>query len=642
MSSNSGVDIGVTHGIQGQGTWDSKWMRYLISAISIVFSLTFLYTGGTGIFDLFVQRSSFLGFSLVLVFLLYPLRDDIYGHLVDGALVALSIITNGYIILNYQEIAYQAGIPEGWIQIALGVILVGLVLEGSRRTIGLVLPILVVIFILYGMYGNHLPGLFYHNGNDVAEMFGFLYLTSTGIWSFPIGIASTYIITFVIFGAFLLHTGVGQLFINLAMRGAGRITGGPAQVAVVASSLFGSVSGAAPANVATTGSITIPMMKSIGFSNDRAGAVETAASAGGLLMPPIMGAAVFLMVEFTGIPYRTIIVAALVPALLYYFGISVSIYLVSREKGIGGQSKEELRRQYPHPLTEIKSRGHMLIPMAVLLYLVFTNFPVVRAAVYSLVIAIVISMVKSETRMSPRDILRCLDDGGRKILEISMAVAGAGIIFAVVNQTGIGTKFASIMLEAAQFHLILALIALAAGCIILGMGLPATVAYLIVAAVGAPGLAALGFDTLNSHLFIFYFGILATITPPVGLALYTAAAIAESDWLRTGIQGLKLTFAGFLIPFVFIWESSYFLRGTPVELVVGILGAFVGVTLLAMVLNLKELTRIVRGVFLVVSVLVFYPGLMVRIAGLVGSAGILAYFFYRTETGRQIRTRAPQ
>lgn len=332
------VEIEIAHGITGQKQWDSKWMRYLVTAISIGFSLTFLYTAGFGMFDLFVQRSTFLLGSLVLVFLLYPIRDDIYGHVIDAALIGATLVTNGYLIANYKQVAFQAGIPEGIHEVVFAVVLLLLVIEACRRTIGWILPILMLIFIAYALWGNHLP-VFIHRGYEFNYLMGYIYLTTNGIWSFPVGIASTYIITFVIFGAFLLKSGISELFTNLAMRIAGRVHGGPAQVAVVSSGMFGMVSGAAPANVATTGSVTIPMMKSIGFDNDFAGAVESSASAGGLLMPPIMGAAAFLMVEFTGIPYRTIIVAAALPALLYYVGIAFTVYFVSQNKGIGAQSK---------------------------------------------------------------------------------------------------------------------------------------------------------------------------------------------------------------------------------------------------------------------------------------------------------------
>jgi TRAP transporter 4TM/12TM fusion protein len=625
MSENVADTADPTHGIKGQEVSQSKPLRYLIATLSVVFSLIFLYTAGFGIFDLFVQRSIFIVFSLVLVFLLYPLRDDLLGYVVDGSLIALSVISCGYLIANYQEIAFQAGIPQGPLEVALGVALILLIFEASRRTIGLVLPILTTIFIGYALWGNVLPGYWGHGGYTFDYVVGYLYLTTNGIWSFPVGIASTYIITFVIFGAFLLKTGIGDLFTNLAMRVAGRLTGGPAQVAVITSSLFGTVSGAAPANVATTGSVTIPMMKSIGFDNDFAGAVESAASAGGLLMPPIMGAAVFLMVEFTGIPYREIIVAAAIPAVLYYAGIAFSVYLVSKGKGIGGQSKEVLHERYPSPSEELQKRGHMLIPLVVLVALIFADWAVTTAAFYSIVVAVVVSWLRPTTRMTPSRTLRSLDDGGRKILEIAMAVAAAGIIFAIVNLTGLGVKFSYIMLQMANIHLFLALAAIMMGCIILGMGLPATVAYLITAAVAAPGMEQLGFATLNAHLFIFYFAILATITPPVGLALYTAAAIAESHWLKTGIQGLKLTFAGFIIPYVFVFESTYFLRGTPLEIAIGTTAALAGCLTLAYALNSPTATRNARAATFVVGSALFYPSTLVRAGALI----VFAAFFAR-------------
>lgn len=619
----AGSDIDIAHGITGQAEPDSNLLRWVVTLVSVAFSLVFLYTAGFGIFDLFVQRSLFLVFSLVLVFLLYPFRDDVYGYLVDGGLIAVSIVSCGYVIRNFEELAYQAGLPEGPHEVALGIALVLVVFEASRRTIGMVLPILAAVFIAYGLWGGQLPGYWGHGGYDLGYLVGYIYLTPNGIWSFPVGIASTYIITFVIFGAFLLKSGIGDLFTNLSMRLAGRLTGGPAQVAVITSSLFGTVSGAAPANVATTGSVTIPMMKSIGFDNEFAGAVETAASAGGLLMPPIMGAAAFLMVEFTGIPYRTIIVAALVPALLYYVGIATSVYIVAGNAGIGSQSKEELAATYPSPRDELRRRGHMIVPLVVLVALIFMNWSVTTAAFYALVVSVVVSWLRATTRMTPRRIVRSLDDGGRKVLEIAMAVTGAGLIYSIVNLTGLGVKFSNIMLQAADIHLLLALVFIMIGCIILGMGLPATVAYLITAAVAAPGLQALGFPTLPTHLFIFYFAILATITPPVGLALYTAAAIAESHWLYTGLQGLKLTFAGFIVPYVFIFEQSYLLRGSPLGMAVGIVAAFGGTLLLAYALNGSRLSLSLRGISAVVGAALFFPSIVVRGVALV-ALGFLA------------------
>lgn len=617
MSKNETEKAEIAHGIESQEGRDSKWLRYLIITISATFSLIFLYTAGFGIFGLFVQRSLFLLFSLVLVFLLYPLRDDIVGHIIDGGLVALTILSNGYILLNYQDIALQAGIPDGPLEIALGVILLLLIFEASRRTVGMVLPILASIFIAYGLWGNLLPSFWGHGGYTFNDIIGYLYLTPNGIWSFPVGIASTYIITFVIFGAFLLKSGIGDLFTNLAMRLAGRVTGGPAQVAVVTSSLFGMVSGAAPANVATTGSVTIPTMKSIGFDKDFAGAVESSASAGGLLMPPIMGAAAFLMVEFTGIPYREIIIAAIVPAVLYYTGIAFSVYFVAKQLGIGGQSKEQLAQQYPDPLEELKKRGHMIIPMVILIVFVLIGWAVTTAAFYSIVAAVVISWLRSNTRMTPRRIVTSLDDGGRKILEIAMAVATAGIIYAIVNLTGLGVKFSYIMLNYAEISLFIALGMIMIGCIVLGMGLPATVAYLITAAVTAPGMEQLGFSTLASHLFIFYFSILATVTPPVGLALYTAAAIAEGHWLRTGLKGLKLTFAGFIVPYILLFDQSYLLRGGSVGIAIGIVSAIAGCIALAYALNGPAGSKYLRAVTIITGAALFYPSILTRAVGLI-------------------------
>lgn len=628
------------HGIKGQKVPDFRFGRYLITAISVIFSLIFLYTAGFGLFDLFVQRSSFILFCLVLVFLLYPIKQSIIGYIFDSILIALSIITNGYILVNYEEIARSAGILQNPIEFFFGIILILLIFEASRRSIGSILTILCLIFILYANMGQYIPGYWGHRGYTFPEIIGYLYLTADGVWSFPVGIASTYIITFVIFGAFLLNSGIADLFTNLAMRIAGRITGGPALVAVITSSLFGTVSGAAPANVATTGSVTIPMMKSIGFENSFAGAVESSASAGGLLMPPVMGAAAFLMVEFTGIPYREIIIAATIPALLFYLGLGVSVYIIANRGNIGSWSKEEIIKQYPSPLEELKIRGHMTIPLIILVVLIFAGWAVTTAAFYSLVLAVILSWVRSVTRMDPKSIMVSLDDGGRKTLEIGLACAAAGIIYAIVNMTGMGVKFANIMLQAAEISILLALVVIMVGCIILGMGLPATVAYLIAAAVAAAGMESLGFATLNAHLFIFYFAIIATITPPVGLALYTAAAIAGSHWLNTGIEGLKLTFVGFIIPFVFVFNDGLLLQGGYLTNSIAVLTASMAVVALAIALSAKGLiSRQNRYIFAGAGTLLLYPSNETYILGAAAFLALSAYYI-NSYLGLGLPTRA--
>lgn len=605
-----------SHGISGQQNPDNRYLRYVVIGISVAFAAIFLYTAGFGIFDLYIQRSLFLLFTLALIFLLYPIADNIYGYLVDGGLIALTIITNGYVIMYSEQIARRHGIPEGP-EVILGTILILLIFEASRRCIGWILTILCLVFMGYAYLGNYLTGYWGHRGYTFEEIVAYLYMTSEGIWSFPVGIASTYIITFVIFGAFLLKSGIADLFTNLAMRIAGRVTGGPAMIAVITSSLFGTVSGAAPANVATTGSVTIPMMKSIGFRNDFAGAVESSASAGGLLMPPIMGAAAFLMVEFTGIPYREIILAATIPAFLYYLGIGSSVYFVAKRRGIGSWDAQSIKARYPSPREEIMTRGHMLIPFVLLVYLIFQGWAVTTAAFWSLVLAVGISWLTKPTRMTPKDVIMSLDDGSRKTLEIAMACAAAGIIYAIVNLTGLGTKFASVMLGAAETHIMLALAGVMMGCIILGMGLPATVAYLITAAVAAAGLEQLGFATLNSHLFIFYFAILATITPPVGLALYTAAAIASSDWLTTGIEGLKLTFVGFIIPYIFVFDGTLLAQGSITHILIAFGAATVGTVSIAAGLNASTLNTVKRFGLVAAGVGLYYPSYLTYSLGLV-------------------------
>ncbi len=550
--------------------------KTLVAIIGSIFSLIYLYTAFRGPFELLIHRPLFVLFVLVLVFLTRPLkRFPKLGRVIDGALILLSTFTIMYLILNYERIAYQAGIATPF-EIFLSVLLLILLFEAGRRTVGLILPTLAVASIGYALFGRYIPGPLGHGGFSFEDIMGYLFTTPQGYWSLPVGVAASYIIVFVILGAFLMATGTSDVITGIAVNLLGKRTGGPAQVAVVSSAGFGMVSGAGPANVAVTGSFTIPMMKKIGYKPHAAAAIESVASAGGLLMPPVMGAGAFLMVELTGIPYREIIIAAALPAILYYIALALTVYLVARREGLKGLSQEELRSTYP-PLKQIARRSFLLIPLIGLVYWILAGIPPIKAAFYSVILTIIIGVAASRNPGGVKKILRSLVEGARNVLPAGIATVLAAVIYSMLIFTGLGVSFSAALVQVSGGNMMVALLMVAAACIILGFAIPATAAYLIVAAIAAPGLEAFGIPTLAAHLFIFYLTTIGTFTPPMGLALYTATAIAGSEWMKTGIEALKLGISALIIPFSFALAPYLLLFGPPTTIALTFILAVIGV-----------------------------------------------------------------
>lgn len=605
---------------------------------ALAFAVVFMVGAWRGGIDLFVDRPLFVLFALSLIFLDALARA---GRLraAELLLLGLTVVAVGYIIVHHETIAYQAGIAEG-IQVYLAAVALGLILEATRRLIGWTLPILVLLMIGYAVGGRYIPGDWGHAGFGVRDVLGYLYLTADGMWSLPVGVAATYILVFIVLGQVMLKSGLADLLNSVAMRTAGHVRGGPAQVSVVGSMAFGSVSGSAPANVAVTGSVTIPMMKRYGFPPALAGAVELASSAGGQLMPPVMGAAAFIMAELTRIPYAQIVVAALVPAVLYYVGVGASVYFGASRLGLRGLTAEELQAAFLPVGRALRTRGHMLLPLVVLVVLVIggTNPP--RAAAMVAVLTVLISYVHRETRMGLRTIAGCLADGGTRTLEAAMGTACSALIYSMIVFTGIGLKFSSLAVEAAGGSVVIVLLFVVAATLVLGLALPTTAAYLIAAATVAPALEAVGVPTLHAHMFIFYYSVLATITPPEGMALFTASAIAGSNWLETGFKGMKLTLSGYLVPFGFVFIPTLLLRGDPVDAAIHVATALAGVVFLsaAVMGDLRgPLHWLERLLLLAGAALLFLPGLAPSLVGLVVCAGVA---LWRAAAGRRAASGA--
>lgn len=531
-------------------------VRWLIAAIAIFYSLFHLYMTFYPVPTL-ILRSVHVAVGAALIFLVYPpAKKSSRSHILwfDWLWVAAAISSMGYIIWQYQNImTVRGGIPNNT-DIVMAILTVIVVLESARRITGWVLPIFALIFLSYPFYSHmsFVPDRLATRFYDLGDIFGQLYLKTEGLYSTAIGASVDFIFLFILFGAFLSRSGMGQLFNDLALALAGSRQGGPAKVAVISSGFMGSINGSAVANVVGTGAFTIPLMKKIGYNRNFAGAVEASASVGGQILPPIMGASAFIMAETTGVKYSTIALAALVPALLYYFGVLAQVHFRAGKDNLKGVPKADLPR-----LKEVlKARGHMLLPIVALVVMLGQSIPIGYAAAYTIGITVVISWLRPETRMGIKEILDALQDGAKQSLAVMAACAVVGIVIGVVTLTSFGNVMTSLIVSMGAGSLFLTLILTMFASMVLGMGLPSIPAYIITATMVAPALATFGIPVIVAHLFVFYFGIFANITPPVALASFAGAGIAGGDPMRTGFLSLKLALAGFIVPFMFVYNPD--------------------------------------------------------------------------------------
>lgn len=592
-------------------------LRSAYRGLAALFSLVFLWSAWRGGVDLFVQRSGFLLFVLLLVFTQRAGRE---GRLagVDVLLGLVALVGTGYVLVFHEVVAYQAGIAVGF-QLVLAAITVLLVLEATRRTTGWALPILALAMVAYALGGRYIPGDWGHAGFRLQDVLGYLYLTPDGLWSLPVGVAATYILVFVVLGEFLMRAGLGDLLSAIAMRVAGQIRGGPAQVSVLGSMAFGMVSGSAPANAAVIGAVTIPLMKRHGFPAALAAAVELAASAGGQLIPPVMGAAAFIMAELIRVPYARIATAALIPAILYYLGVGASVYLAAGALGLRGLTRADVERDFPPVRVVVRQRGHLLVPLALLVFLVLGGWHAPRAAVVVTLATVAVASLARQTRMGWRSVTEALSQGGLRSLEAAMGTACSALIYSMIVFTGIGVKFSSLAVQAAGGNIVVILLLAIVATLVLGLALPTTASYLIAAATVAPALESVGIPTLAAHLFLFYYSVLATITPPEGMALFTTSAIAGSNWMETGLKGMRLTLSGYLIPFGFVFIPSLLLQGSPQDVLLHVGTAAVGVCFLsaAVMGYLAGPLRPVERLLLVAGAVgLFHPTASFSVAGL--------------------------
>jgi len=527
----------------------------------LAFSLFQVYTSVFGVLTAQLQRTIHLGFALALIFLLFPVRKKNAGRRnrvawYDTILALLSVIVGAYWPLMIDDLVNRVG-RLTQVDFIVGLLAILLVLEATRRTVGLPITIIAIIFLGYAIYGPYMPGPLAHRGLELDRLVQTMFYTTEGILGTPLAVSSTFIFLFLLFGSFLIKTGVGEYFNDLSIAIAGRSIGGPAKVAVFSSALQGTISGSSVANVVTSGAFTIPMMKNLGYRKEFAGAVEAASSTGGQLMPPVMGAAAFLMAEFIGIPYAEIALAAAIPAILYFAGIWIVTHFEAKRTGLRGLTKEEMPDK-----KEVLRKSYLLIPIIAIIVLLMTGMSVMLAALYSIVISIVVSAFNKETRIGIRGIIDALVDGARTALGVAAATAAAGIIVGVVTKTGLGLKLANGLLDIAGGALLPTLILTMVASLILGMGAPTTANYVITSTIAAPAIIMLGVPDLSAHLFVFYFGIIADITPPVALAAFAAAAISGGEPIKTGIESTKLAIAAFIIPYMFVFSPELLMIDT--------------------------------------------------------------------------------
>ena len=610
------------------------WPKKIVAAIAITFSVFQLYTAIFGVLDAQLQRAIHLGFGLALAYLLYPFRRawtrDHYFHPIDIVFAVLGAATPAYLVIQYRELITRAGTvsPVDTVVGGLGILLV---IEATRRVVGLPMVTVVLAFIAYAFLGPYMPGVLAHRGLTPEQLIGHLYFTTEGIFGIPLGVSSTFIFLFILFGAYLESTGLGKFFIDLANAVAGWASGGPAKVAVLSSGLMGTVSGSSVANVVGTGSLTIPMMKKLGYNANFAGAVEAAASTGGQLMPPVMGAAAFLMAEFVGVPYIDVVKAAAIPALLYFTGVWLGVHFEAKRKKLKGIPRAEL----PNPLTLLKERGHLAIPLVVIVYLLVSGYTPMRAALVAIFLSILCAMLRKSTRMKPIEIVYGLERGAKGVLGVLVACASAGIIIGVVTKTGVGLRLASGLIDLAGGMLLPAMFFTMITAIVLGMGVPTTANYVITSTIAAPALEQMGVPVLAAHMFVFYFGIIADVTPPVALAAYAGAGISGGNALKTGVHASKLAIAAFIIPYVFVLSPVLLMvDATPLALVSVTLTALLGMIAISSALCgfLADHCRPYERILLIIAgLLMIKPGGITDLVGLVLFVVILVMQYRRAK-----------
>lgn len=562
-----------------RGKTEPSILAFFTAASLIFISFFHIFTGLCGQIDTFTQRQLAVTSLLVATLLNYPLGRKTWGgklnkfFVIDAILIGITISGFVYYLVARDEFVLRTSTGTA-VDHFVGMLTILLVLEATRRLLGLPLVISSLVFLGVVLFANHLPGFLYGPAMPWSDLVEMIYMAGGGIYGMPIGVVTGYLIAFMVFVAMLLETGGGKLFIDIAISLTGRWTGGPAKTAVIASGLFGTASGSAIANVVGTGSVTIPMMKGLGYKPQFAGAVEAVASSGGQLMPPVMGAAAFLMAEFTGISYGKICLYAAIPAILYYFSVFMMVHFQSLKSGLVGLPPS----QVPSVRWTIKRGWPSLAGIAVLIIGMVQAYSLSMCALAAAFSLFVFTSIKKETRLTPERLLKVLERGGKMSLDVGIACACVGIIIGAVYASGLDVALQYGIIKACGGQLFLALLVTAVTAILLGMAIPTAAVYVTVFLIAIPVLIKLGVNVVAAHLFAFYFGIVSGLTPPVCLPAYVAAGIAGAPMMRTGFESFKLGIASYFIPFAFVYIPALLLQGPRLETAIHFPLVIVGLT----------------------------------------------------------------
>jgi TRAP transporter 4TM/12TM fusion protein len=595
-------------------------VRLAVGAIAVAMVLYHMWMIAFGAPEAILFRGTHLIFALALLFLTYGISGKADGTpaIADYLLLVLGVAPIVYLFVNYDYIVTRIFYVDDLTpaDMAMGTIFTLVILEGARRVIGLAMPLTAIVFLAYGLLVARLPPM---------QILDQLYMTTEGIFGIPLSVSATYVLIFVVFGSFMERTGTGKLFMDFATSLTGHQVGGPGKVAVVSSSLFGTISGSAVANVMVTGQISIPLMKRTGFRPAFAAGVEATASTGGQLMPPIMGAAAFVMAEFVGVSYGQVIIWAAIPAILYYVACFAAVHFEARRIGLVGLRRSELPR-----LGQVFSeQGHLFIPVAVILAILYAGYSAPLAALAGTLACFPVAALRKSTRgfVTVENIVGAMIDGARNTIPIALACASAGIVIGIVTLSGLGIVFTQFVVHLAQDMLLPALILTMMAGIVLGMGIPTTPAYIIMTALLVPAIIKLGVVLPAAHLFALYFAVLSAITPPVALAVYAAAGIAKSELWASGWAAVKLGAAGFIVPFMFVYSPSLLMIGSWPDITVGFVTAFCGIVLFAAGLHgyfLVAASWWQRALLIVGGLLLVVPGLWTDLAGAAVTIAVVA------------------
>lgn len=613
-----------------------KVLRKIATLLSIAFVIFHMWTAYFGVVPGIGQKSIHLGFILLILFITEFCDAEKISHKILYIVgFIFSLCGTAYITIIYESLQSRYG-RTYTADIVFGIMLAVALFIACRKKLGNSLMVVTICFIVYGYFGVYFPGFLNHAGMNLSRYINMAYLTTDGIFGTPLYSSAVYVVLFVVLGAVMEETGVGPYFTDIATAAFGKFRGGPAKIAVVASGFFGSISGSVVGNVVATGTFTIPLMKKNGFEPETAGAVEAAASTGGQIMPPIMGATAFVLAENLGVPYFEVVRAAVIPALLYYIALLLSVDLHAVKHDLKGLPKEQLP-----DIKQLLKRAYLLIPLIflVICFAVF-NLTVSRAGLYTIIVTLIVSMFDKESRLTPKKLVNICTSAAKSAVPVAVACGMAGLVSAVVMGTGLGFRISSALIDIAAGRMLVLLVLTMLVSLIMGMGVPTTAAYLVLAVLVAPALASMGLQPLAAHLFILYFGVISAVTPPVALAAYAGAGLAGCSPTKTGYRAFFLSISGFIIPFLFVYNPVLLMQGVWYEIIWSFITAIIGCYCMAGVCEgfvfKWKINIFIRVVLLAGALTLMIPGIITDLIGFACLAALYVIYSFRDKRANAV------